>query len=98
MCVCVCVYPLLCELSHDVVLPINVYIDNQSAIKIAQNDVEHDLTKHIDIKYHFFKQAVDEGKIMLTWISNEHQLADIFTKALGVNLFTRFRNKLMSRL
>ena len=73
-----------------------LYCDNQAAVSISHNDIHHHRTKHIDIKYHFIKQQIDEGKIMLTWISNEHQLADIFTKGLGANLFTRFRNKLMS--
>jgi hypothetical protein len=89
---------LLNELNYEIKLPIKIYIDNLSAIYIAQHDVQHDRTKHIDIKYHFIKQYVEEKIIELEWISTEKQLADIFTKALGKNLFTKFRNKLMKRI
>ena len=87
---------ILTEMNVKITTPTTIYVDNQSAKRISDNDAEHDRTKHIDIKYRFIKQAVDDGIIMLSWISNEHQLADILTKGLGANLFTRFRNKLMS--
>src|SRR6185437_1047209 len=43
---------ILNELMYEVSLPIKIFIDNQSTIRIIQNDIEHDRTKHIDIKYY----------------------------------------------
>nr|GEU29885.1 hypothetical protein [Tanacetum cinerariifolium] len=40
-------------------------------------------SKHIDIRYHFIKEHVENGMIKLYFINMEYQLADIFTKALG---------------
>jgi hypothetical protein len=50
--------------------------DNESAIHIADNPVEHSRTKHIDIWYHFL------GDIEISYVSTKEQLADIFTKPL----------------
>lgn len=89
---------LLSELEYKMILPIDIFIDNQSAIKMAENDVEHDRTKHIDIKYHFMKDEIKAGKIKLSWISTDKQLADVFTKALGSNQFIKIRDQMMKRL
>ena len=86
---------ILNELMYEVSLPINIFIDNQSTIKIIQNDVEHDRTKHIDIKYYFMKEKLNEGIILPQWIETENQLADIFTKSLSCSLFTKLRDELM---
>ncbi|GKF53309.1 hypothetical protein Tco_0160219, partial [Tanacetum coccineum] len=42
-----------------------------------------DLSKHIDIRFHFIKEHVENGVIELYFVNTEYQLADIFTKALG---------------
>nr|GEV49828.1 retrovirus-related Pol polyprotein from transposon TNT 1-94 [Tanacetum cinerariifolium] len=40
-------------------------------------------SKHIDIRYHFIKEQVENGVIELYFVNTEYQLADLFTKALG---------------
>nr|GFA59989.1 retrovirus-related Pol polyprotein from transposon TNT 1-94 [Tanacetum cinerariifolium] len=40
-------------------------------------------SKHIDIRYHFIKEQVENGVIKLYFVNTEYQLADLFTKALG---------------
>ena len=67
--------------------PINVYMDNKSAIALANNPVYHKRSKHIDIKYHWLREKVAEGVVNLIFVSSENQLADIFTKGLA---FSRF--------
>ena len=62
--------------------PISVLSDNQSAIALAKDDRFHARTKHIDIRYHFIRYVIEEGKIRLTYCPTEDMTADIFTKAL----------------
>src|SRR6187455_3040644 len=67
--------------------------DNESAIKIANNPVQHSRTKHIDIRHHFFRDHVAKGYIILG-VRSEDQLADIFTKPLDKTRFCILRNEL----
>ncbi|GKA85889.1 retrovirus-related pol polyprotein from transposon TNT 1-94 [Tanacetum coccineum] len=61
---------------------IPMYCDNKSAIALCCNNVQHSRSKHIDIRYHFIKENVENGVIELYFVNTEYQLADIFTKAL----------------
>ena len=56
--------------------------DNESAIKIAYNPVDHTRTKHIEIRHHFIRDHVSQGDIELSYVSTKDQLADIFTEPL----------------
>jgi hypothetical protein len=58
-------------------------VDNQPAIALAKNPVLHDRSKHIDVKFHFLRSCVDEGKIVIEFVDTNRQLADILTKSLG---------------
>ncbi|GJZ23825.1 retrovirus-related pol polyprotein from transposon TNT 1-94 [Tanacetum coccineum] len=61
---------------------IPMYCDNKRAIALCYNNVQHSKSKHIDIRYHFIKENVENGVIGLYFVNTEYQLADIFTKAL----------------
>ena len=78
-----------CELEATV-----VHCDNQSGIKLSENPVFHDRSKHIDIRYHFLRDCVQRGTIRLEYIQIDEQVADIFTKALCRHGFVKFRDKL----
>ena len=78
-----------CELEATVVC-----YDNQSAIRLFENPVFHDRSKHIDIKYHFLRDCVQRGTIRLEYIQTDELVADIFTKALCRQSFVKFRDKL----
>jgi hypothetical protein len=43
--------------------------DNQSCIKLSENPVFHDRSKHIEIKYHFITDRVRRGVVRLQYIS-----------------------------
>ena len=58
-------------------------VDNQSAIALAKNPVMHDRSKHIDIKFHFLRDYVDGGQIVIEFVETDRQLADVLTKPLG---------------
>jgi hypothetical protein len=68
--------------------------DNESAICMADNPVEHNHTKHIDIRHHFLRDHQQKGDIEVFHISTENQLADIFTKPIDEKTFCRLRSEL----
>ena len=49
---------------------------------LAKNPVYHERSKHIDIRFHFIREAVDDNKITLEHRRTEDMPADLFTKAL----------------
>ncbi|GJV00164.1 retrovirus-related pol polyprotein from transposon TNT 1-94 [Tanacetum coccineum] len=59
-----------------------MYCDNKSTITLCCNNVQHSRSKHIDIRYHFIKEQVENGVVELYFVRTEYQLAEIFTKAL----------------
>ncbi|GJT95501.1 integrase, catalytic region, zinc finger, CCHC-type containing protein [Tanacetum coccineum] len=61
---------------------IPMYCDNQSAIALCCNSVQHSRSKHIDIRHHFIKEQVERKVVELYFVETKYQLADIFTKAL----------------
>ncbi|GKA79219.1 retrovirus-related pol polyprotein from transposon TNT 1-94 [Tanacetum coccineum] len=64
-----------------------MYCDSKSAIAISCNPVQHSMTKHIDIRYHFIKEHVENGTVEIYFVGTEYQLADLFTKALPKERF-----------
>jgi hypothetical protein len=68
--------------------------DNESAIRMADNLVEHSRTKHIAIWYHFLRDHQQRGDIEIAYVSTKEQLVDIFTKPLDEKTFTKLRNEL----
>jgi hypothetical protein len=68
-----------------------LWVDNQSTIALSKNPVFHDRSKHIDVRYHFVRECVDEYRIKLSYIATEKQVADVLTKALGLPRFQELR-------
>ena len=65
------------------------YCDNESAIKIAHNPVQHSKAKHIQIRHHFVQDHVLKGDISIEHVKTEEQLTDIFTKPLDEKRFSK---------
>jgi hypothetical protein len=63
--------------------PPRIHCDNQGALAIAENPVNYQRSKHIDIRYHFVRHAIQDKKVTVTYIPTKMQIADILTKALG---------------
>ncbi|GJV29435.1 retrovirus-related pol polyprotein from transposon TNT 1-94 [Tanacetum coccineum] len=76
---------------------IPMYCDNKSAISLCCNNVQHSRSKHIDIRFHFIKEQVENGVVELYFVNTEYQLADIFTKALCRERIEFLINKLGMR-
>nr|GEW39386.1 copia-type Pol polyprotein [Tanacetum cinerariifolium] len=76
---------------------IPMYCDNKSAIALCCNNVQQSRSKHINIRYHFIEEQVENGVIKLYFVNMEYQLADPFTKALGRDRIEFLINKLGMR-
>ena len=62
---------------------IPIKCDNTSAINLSKNPIQHSRSKHIYIRHHFIRDHVQKGDVVLEFIDNTNQLADIFTKPLN---------------
>jgi hypothetical protein len=71
-----------------------IHCDNQSCIKLSENPVFHDKSKHIEIRFHFIRDCVQKGTMKLQYVPTGEQVADILTKALMKGKFVFFRDKL----
>lgn len=70
-----------------------IYEDNQSTIKLIKGSDQKRL-KHIEIKYNFVKQKVEEGKLTILYINTKYQIADILTKPIIKKYFKLFVEEL----
>jgi hypothetical protein len=59
-----------------------LYIDNKSALALAKNPVLHDRSKHIDIRFHFIRDYINNGALVMDFIRTNDQLADFLMKPL----------------
>lgn len=88
---------LLGELGVRVTSAPTLFGDNQSTQSLTRNGIKSERTKHIDIKYHFVTDEVEKGNVQLQWIPTTEQLADVLTKALGVQQHTALIKQLMAQ-
>jgi hypothetical protein len=84
---------LLKELTGEELWAPVLLVDNKSAIALAKNPILHDRSKHIDTKYHFIRNCIEEGRIKVEYIDTAQQLGDILTKSLGRVRLQELRNK-----
>jgi hypothetical protein len=85
---------LLRELSFMENEQLELYCDNQSSMKMAENPVGHHKTKHMNLRHHYIRNQVLKGEVNLVYTPTGEQVADIFTKALGHTKFEYFRSTL----
>ena len=64
--------------------------DNQGAIALAKDNKFHSRTKHIDLRFHFIREAVQDEKIAVSYIPTDENVSDVLTKALARPKFQRF--------
>jgi hypothetical protein len=60
-----------------------IYCDDQSSVKLSENPMFHDRSKHIEIKHYFLRDKVQRGEVVLQYISTDEQIADILVKPLS---------------
>jgi hypothetical protein len=73
---------------------VSLLCDNESAMKLTNNLVQHARTKHIDVCHHFTRDHQQKGNICIETVGTDDQLSNIFTKPLDEKRFCKLRNEL----
>lgn len=73
---------------------VTLYIDSRSAVDLARNPFFHGRSKHIDLRYHFIRDCVEKGLIIIKHIGTNDQRAHTLTKAMAVVKFKKMRGLL----
>ena len=82
------------ELGQDVTGPTPMCADNQGTIFLAVNPAHDRRTKHIDIRYHFIREFIEEGNATLYHVGTNEMVTDILTKSLPYDKHAYFREKM----
>jgi hypothetical protein len=71
-----------------------IYYDNESCIRLSEHPVFHEWSKHIEIKYYFIRDKVQEGEVKLQYIPTDEQTSDILKNPMSRIKFAYLRDKL----
>lgn len=75
--------------------PMRIYMDNQAAKRLAENAVNHERSKHIDIKYHHLRECVASGKVQLYYVDTKENVSDLLTKSTSRKVFAHLVDRLI---
>ncbi|CAL9014728.1 unnamed protein product, partial [Prunus brigantina] len=85
---------LLAEIGFRPDAATKLYCDNQSAFEIANNPVQHDRTKHVEVDRYFIKEKLEHKLISIPFVPSSEQLADMLTHAMSKHRFEDSLDKL----
>jgi hypothetical protein len=102
-------YVALCEAATEIVFlrrllvsmgfpqtsPTITFEDNQSCIAMAHGAGDHQRTKHISPKYHYTREQINAGEMVVKHLKTTEMVADILTKGLGTSQFRYLRDILI---
>lgn len=71
--------------------PTVIYCDNKSAISLSKNPMHHSRAKHIELRFHFIREMVEQKQVSLEFCSTHEQIADVLTKSVTKEKFVFFR-------
>lgn len=83
---------LMDELGLSIMFGLNtptLYCDNKGAICLAENRGFSARTKHIDLRHHFIREAIEAKLVKVEFVASSDNLADLFTKSLGPIIFSK---------
>ena len=81
---------LMEDLHQPIEYQVSIFYDNISSICLAENPIFHARIKHIEVHYHYIREKVLEGDIIMVPTKTEEQTADILTKSLNKTKFEKF--------
>ncbi|KAL8122119.1 hypothetical protein AgCh_018748 [Apium graveolens] len=79
-CQAIWLWNVLKQITGETIEPVVIYIDKKSAIDLSKNTTFYGRNKHIDVRYHFIRECVERGEIMVKHVDGENQRADSVTK------------------
>ena len=85
----------LTEKEYQGAKPLTVFEDNIGCIQLSKNPVSHRSSKHIEIRYHFVRERVQDGSLKLVFIPSSENIADVLTKSTRRHTFLYLRDKVM---
>lgn len=83
---------LLTAITRQRVPPVDLLVDNRSAIDLMKNPVFHERSKHIHIRYQFIRECIDAGEIVVSHVCGTKQKAVILTKSMARIKYEEMRN------
>lgn len=78
-------------------LPMTLYVDNTGAIDLAKNWSTNGRTKHVDVRFHYVRELVEQGIIQLVYVRSEDNTSDVMTKNLSEHSFLKHQHGLGMR-
>ncbi|GKB83567.1 putative RNA-directed DNA polymerase [Tanacetum coccineum] len=95
-CACQCLWlkRILAAIGHEEGESSIIQCDNSSAIQLSMHHVFHGRSKHIDVKFHFLRDLVNDGIVQLTHCNTHDQIADVMTKPLKKEQFVKLRKSM----
>ena len=90
----ICLQNLLKHVVNVVLGPVEIFVDNKSAINLTKNPIINGRSKHIDLRFHFIRDCVKHGDIVVKYVKTQEQRADILTKPLTAAKFEEMRKLL----
>ena len=89
---------LLGHMGYDLELPIKVHVDNVGAIFMSRSNVNSITTRHVNMRYHFIRELVENETIEIIFIKTKENVADLFTKNLSSVDFERHASTLVEEV
>ena len=86
---------LLREWGFKMLMPTTIWSDNNGAIQLTYNPVHHKRTKHIEIKFHFIRDKVKSGDVVIDKVHTTEMLADVLTKNTSAQTQLHLHPRLM---
>ena len=84
------------SLGETVKMPMTVYCNNIGAIHLANQKTTCSHTKHIDVRYHFIRNLIQEGILKVEFVRTEENIADIFSKNTLAHVYKKLLEKIVS--
>ncbi len=73
-------------------IPVQIFEDNQGAIALSKNPVCRQRCKHVDVRYHFIRLALSNGKVTVEYCPTEEMVADVMTKPVTKFKLEKFKS------
>ena len=85
---------LLADVGFEQTQATTIREDNQGAMCLARNPKDHTRTKHIDVKFHYTRETIENNILKLVYCPTGEMVADTLTKGLPKSGFEKFRSEM----